>query len=152
MEIFNYIPHPHIEQRKMEAPPTVADERIGLNGKIGAFITKIVGTMWAGYIFFLLTLVSLPAAIASKSAIVIISWIAQTFLQLVLLPIIIVGQNIQGKAADKRAILTYQDAESILHECQQLQEHLKSQDDILVKIISDAKSIETDLKAKSDNA
>lgn len=136
----------------MEAPPTVADERIGLNGKIGAFITKIVGTMWAGYIFFLLTLVSLPAAIASKSAIVIISWIAQTFLQLVLLPIIIVGQNIQGKAADKRAILTYQDAESILHECQQLQEHLKSQDDILVKIISDAKSIETDLKAKSDNA
>ncbi len=131
-------------------PPTVDDERIGINGKIGAAITKIVGTMWAGYLFFLLTLVSLPAAIASKSALVIVSWIAQTFLQLVLLPIIIVGQNIQGKAADKRALLTYKDAESILSECQQLQNHLKSQDEVLLKIISDAKSIETNLQSEKN--
>ncbi len=151
MEMFNYVPHPHIEFRKQEAPPTIDNERIGANGKIGAFITKIVGTMWAGYAFFLLTLVSLPAAIATRSAIVIVSWIAQTFLQLVLLPIIIVGQNIQGKAADKRALLTYKDAESILSECQQLQEHLKSQDEILLKIITDSRAIEADLKSKREN-
>ena len=47
---------------------------------------------------------------------VIVAWIAQTFLQLVLLPVIIVGQNIQAKAADGRADQTYNDAEAVLHE------------------------------------
>jgi hypothetical protein len=135
MELFKYIPHPHIEHRKLAAPAKVDDERIGLNGKIGLHITKITGTMWAAYLFFGLTLVSLPAAIESGSSLVIVSWIAQTFLQLVLLPIIIVGQNIQGAASDKRAVQTYQDAEAILHECMQLQAHLKAQDDALTTML-----------------
>jgi len=45
-----------------------------------------------------------------------------------LLPIIIVGQNIQAKAADRRADETYQDAEAALHECVQIQAHLTAQD------------------------
>lgn len=66
--------------------------------------------MWAAYAFFALTLVSLPSVISKGDPIQIVAWIAQTFLQLVLLPIIIVGQNIQAAAAEKRAILTYEDA------------------------------------------
>jgi hypothetical protein len=66
-------------------------------------ITGTVGTMWAAYAFALLTLISLPAAIASGSPIIIVAWIAQTFLQLVLLPIIIVGQNVIQAANDARA-------------------------------------------------
>src|SRR5437763_579412 len=66
-------------------------------------ITNSVGSMWCAYAFALLALVSLPAAIASRSPIVIVGWIAQTFLQLVLLPIIIVGQNVQAAASDARA-------------------------------------------------
>ena len=46
------------------------------------------------------------------------AWVAQTFLQLVLLPIIIVGQNIQAKAADKRAEDTYKDAETVIKEAE----------------------------------
>src|SRR5579864_6013269 len=80
---------------------------LGAVGKFNTFIavkiTKIVGSMWCAYAFGLLTLVSLPAAIASHNPIIIISWIAQTFLQLVLLPIIIVGQNVQAAASDERA-------------------------------------------------
>src|ERR1700680_644750 len=57
-------------------------------------ITKTVGSMWMAYIFAAITLISLPAAIASGQVIIIVAWIAQTFLQLVLLPIIIVGQNV----------------------------------------------------------
>jgi hypothetical protein len=79
-------------------------------GPVGRFntwlalkITGTVGTMWAAYAFALLTLISLPAAIASGSAIIIVAWIAQTFLQLVLLPIIIVGQNVIQAANDARA-------------------------------------------------
>lgn len=76
-------------------------------GKFNTFIavriTKIVGSMWCAYIFGLLAIVSFPAAIATHSPIIIISWIAQTFLQLVLLPVIIVGQNVQAAASDERA-------------------------------------------------
>ena len=74
-----------------------------INTYLAVKITQIVGSMWCAYIFVLLTLISLPAAIASHNTIVIVSWIAQTFLQLVLLPIIIVGQNVQAEASDARA-------------------------------------------------
>ena len=86
--------------------------RIGLQGggALGRFnsaiavkITGAVGTMWAAYLFTILALVALPAAIATGQALVIVAWIAQTFLQLVLLPIIIVGQNVISEAQDKRA-------------------------------------------------
>jgi uncharacterized membrane protein len=66
-------------------------------------ITKSVGSMWAAYVFAVIALISLPAAIQSGSPLVMVSWIAQTFLQLVLLPIIIVGQNVQAAASDARA-------------------------------------------------
>jgi hypothetical protein len=66
-------------------------------------ITRTVGTMWVAYLFAALALISLPAAIASGDVIVIVAWVAQTFLQLVLLPIIIVGQNVIQSANDARA-------------------------------------------------
>ena len=132
---FVHVPHPRLAQRKHEKPPQIADERIGINGKIATVITAIVGTMWAAYLFTLLALVSLPAALKSGDRIIIVAWIAQTFLQLVLLPIIIVGQNIQGRVSDKRAQQTYSDAEAILHECLQLQAHLQAQDAILDDVI-----------------
>jgi hypothetical protein len=136
---FVHVPHPRIRQRKSERPVRTNDGRVGLNGRIGLSITAVVGTMWAAYLFTILALVSLPAAITSGSVIVIISWIAQTFLQLVLLPVIIVGQNLQGRASDKRADQTYSDAEAILHECLQLQAHLQAQDQILDDLIHSAK-------------
>lgn len=74
-----------------------------INTRLAVGITKIVGSMWCAYIFALFTLISLPAAIRSHNPIIIVAWIAQTFLQLVLLPIIIVGQNVQAAASDARA-------------------------------------------------
>jgi hypothetical protein len=49
--------------------------------------------MWAAYIFAAIALISLPAAIRSGDSLVIVAWVAQTFLQLVLLSIIMVGQS-----------------------------------------------------------
>lgn len=129
--VFEHIPHPHTHARLQGSappPPRVDDERVGLNGRLGLFVTTIVGTMWAAYLFTVLAFISFPSAISSGSSLIIVAWIAQTFLQLVLLPIIIVGQNIQGKAADKRAEQTYRDAEAVLHECLQIQAHLTAQD------------------------
>jgi hypothetical protein len=64
--------------------------------------------MTCAYAFAVLALISLPAAIMSHNPIVIIGWIAQTFLQLVLLPIIIVGQNVQSVASDARALTDHE--------------------------------------------
>jgi hypothetical protein len=74
-----------------------------INTRLALSITKMVGSMWCAYLFALLAIISLPAAISSHSPIIIVAWIAQTFLQLVLLPIIIVGQNVQAAASDARA-------------------------------------------------
>src|SRR4030081_3509679 len=75
----------------------------GFNAKIALVITRSVGTMACAYLFAAIALISLPAAITSGQVIVIVAWIAQTFLQLVLLPIIIVGQNVIQAANDARA-------------------------------------------------
>jgi hypothetical protein len=73
------------------------------NTWVAVRVTRSVGSMWCAYLFAAIALISLPAALQSGSALVIISWIAQTFLQLVLLPIIIVGQNVLAAASDARA-------------------------------------------------
>jgi len=76
----------------------------GFNAKLALVITRSVGTMACAYVFALIALISLPDAIkAGRPA--IISWIAQTFLQLVLLSIIMVGQSVQSAASDVRAVL-----------------------------------------------
>jgi hypothetical protein len=138
---FEYLPHPHLRHREMAGPPTVAAARGELHGsgrigraqaRIGLKITMLVGTMWAAYTFTLIALISAPAAFTSRNALVIVAWVAQTFLQLVLLPIIIVGQNVQAAAADNRAQATYDDATAILAEVKAIQSHLLTQDAHLV--------------------
>ena len=99
-------------------------------------VTDGVGTMWCAYAFAALALVSLPEAISSHSAVALVSWISQTFLQLVLLSVIIVGQNVLAAAADKRSEATYNDADAILHEAVKIQEHLLAQDKVLDLLIS----------------
>ena len=42
--------------------------------------------------------------------------------------IIMVGQQVIGRTADKRAVQTYVDAEAVLHACERLQAHLRAQD------------------------
>jgi hypothetical protein len=98
-------------------------------------ITAAVGTMWCAYAFALLALLSLPTALRGGLA-PSITWIAQTFLQLVLLSIIIVGQNVQGAASDERAEATYQDADAVLHTALQIQDHMQAQDVEIEKILS----------------
>ncbi len=127
---FDHAPHPRIEERKKAGPPKTADEQVGFNGRFALLITTVVGTMWCAYAFGMLALVALPSALTS-GPLAIVQWVSQTFIQLVLLSIIMVGQNIMGKASDKRAEMTYKDADATFHEAEQIQAHLKAQDDAL---------------------
>ena len=90
--------------------------------------------MWCAYLFAMLALISLPEALRGGKA-TTISWIAQTFLQLVLLSIIIVGQKVSAEASDERALNTYNDAEAVLHEAIQIQQHLAAQDALLTRLV-----------------
>jgi hypothetical protein len=139
--IYEHVMHPHTARILAgQAPPPVKvdDGRVGLNGKIGLAITTLVGTMICAYVFGIIALISLPSAITSHNLTIIIAWISSNFLQLVLLPIIIVGQNLQAQASDKRATDTYKDAEAVLHEAIEIQKHLQAQDEVLAGLIAAA--------------
>ena len=69
--------------------------------RAAAVVTKAVGNMYAAIVFGLLTLVSLPAVIQSHNLIVLVQWLGSVFLQLVLLPIIMVGQDQQAAKTEK---------------------------------------------------
>jgi type IV secretory pathway VirB3-like protein len=77
------------------------------NAAVGLRITVLVGTMWCAYVFAGIALISLPDNVHSTQLLIL--WISSSFLQLVLLPVIIVGQNIQARAADARAAKTFDD-------------------------------------------
>jgi hypothetical protein len=108
-----HIPNPRIAEREKSGPHLTKHEHIGLNGRIAVLITNAVSTMWCAYIFAIIALISLPSAISGGTA-ALISWIAQTFLQLVLLSVIMVGQKVAAQASDKQAMQTYKDAEALL--------------------------------------
>jgi hypothetical protein len=74
--------------------------------------------------------------------------VSQTFIQLVMLSVIMVGQNIMGKAADTRAEMTYQDAEAIFAEARQIQVHLGAQDQTLNQMLDRVLALETALRAR----
>ena len=112
MEI-EHKPHTRIAERSKAGPHVTKNEHVGLNGRVAMIITKAVSTMWCAYLFALLALISLPEAIHAGTA-ALVAWIAQTFLQLVLLSVIMVGQKVAAQASDKQSMQTYKDAEAIL--------------------------------------
>ena len=62
--------------------------------------------MWCAYFFTLVALRGLPGAVQDASKTngeSLVQWFAQTFVQLVLLSVILVGQNLQSAEAEKRA-------------------------------------------------
>ena len=142
-KLFEYQPHPRADELAAGSPIQSKDFRpvrhsnllVRLNARFGLWVTTVVGTMWCAYLFSTIAFFALPQAIHLGTFYVIV-WISSSFLQLVLLPIIIVGQNIQAAAADKRAEDTYKDAEAVLLEAKQIQQHLEVQDQAITDIVT----------------
>jgi len=149
--IYHYIPHPRTK-RKLEGDvdkPVKTVDLLPTGNAVARFnawfavkVTTGVGTMWCAYAFAALALISLPEAIRSHSTVTLVSWISQTFLQLVLLSVIIVGQNVLAAAADKRSEATFNDADAVLHEAVKLQDHLQAQDGVLTAIVDKLATVE----------
>jgi len=86
----------------------------GFNAKVAVILTRVVGTMWAFWVFNGIALVSLPSAIRTGQLTIIINWVSSNWIQLILLPALMVGQNLQNIAADARSAKTFQDVETVL--------------------------------------
>jgi len=128
-------PHLHIP-RLVHADQVL--ERVHGAGAMGRFnaavalrVTKIVGTMYCAYVFMLIALVALPAAIEQGSPTVLINWLSSNFLQLVLLPIIIVGQNVISTAQDARAETDHETLTALHQMSKQQIDILNGQNEIL---------------------
>jgi ABC-type nickel/cobalt efflux system permease component RcnA len=119
-----HTPHPHIEKRKKYAKAAVDQQKTGFNNWLAVKITNVVGTMWCAYAFTILALVSLPDAIKGGRS-TLVAWIAQTFLQLVLLSIIMVGQKVAAAGSDRQLQQTYDDAEALLQITDEMHKLLK---------------------------
>ena len=78
------------------------------NTNLAAKITSGVSTMWCAYAFAAIALISLPAALKTGDLITIVAWVAQTFLQLVLLSIIMVGQNVASASVEQKITETHE--------------------------------------------
>ena len=154
-KIYDYVRHPRAEELKASRPVKSADLRrlnhqnwiVRMNARFGLKVTLVVGTMWAAYLFTVIALFALPDAIKQGTYFIIV-WLSSSFLQLVLLPIIIVGQNIQAAAADKRAEDTYKDAEAVLKEAEEIQKHLLAQDEAISSIVERLETMMSRLEAQ----
>ena len=152
-KIYEYVRHPRAAELALKGPTKTTDLRkvnhqnpiVRFNARFGLKITLVIGTMWAAYIFTVLALFALPDAIKQGTYFIIV-WLSSSFLQLVLLPIIIVGQNIQAAASDKRAEETYKDAEAVLKEADTIQQHLLAQDQAITSIVSRVEALATKLE------
>jgi hypothetical protein len=159
--IFKYVPHHRTHARISGGAPGPVKHHdhhkrhhtaARFNAWFAVKITNTVGTMWCAYVFAALAFVSLPAAIDSHSTDTLVAWVSQTFLQLVLLSVIMVGQNVLAQASDARAEATYHDAEAVLHEAVKIQEHLIAQDDVLSAMIAHLTTTLSHLRAEQGGA
>jgi uncharacterized membrane protein len=117
---------------RLEAPPATVDEYVGFNGKLASWITEKVGTIAAFY-----TATAFQVGWIALAQVKVINFDLYPFpfllflsslLQLLLMFVIMVGQQVNGRTSDKRALQTYLDAEAVLHACERLQAHLRAQD------------------------
>lgn len=143
-KIYEYVRHPRASELARAGRPAKTEDYFTpkngsyfakLNARFGLRVTLVVGTMWCAYGFTVLALFALPDAIKQGTYYIIV-WLSSSFLQLVLLPIIIVGQNIQATASDKRAEETFKDAEAVLREAEEIQKHLLAQDEVISAIMT----------------
>jgi hypothetical protein len=108
------------------------------NGKVAVVLTRLVGTMWCFWVFNGIALVSLPSAIHTGNLTVMINWVSSNWIQLILLPALMVGQNLQNVAADARSAKVFEDIETVKSDMVTALDRLNTQTEGGLKTVLDA--------------
>lgn len=138
--LWKHIPHPH-QPRNVNEMLKEEQAAAGFNTIIAVFLTTRVGTMWAAYSFAVLAIVGLLAILNILPPVValLVAWGSQTFIQLVMLPIIMVGQNVLGRKSELQADEAFKTTMSTYHDIEQIMLHLCAQD---AELLRQAKMLE----------
>ena len=129
-KLYTHQPHEH-QPRDVNAQRRV--ERLGLNDRLAVFISKRVGSMACAFLFAAIGIASLIGAVTQNAVLALtFGALSSYFLQLVLLPIIMVGQNVQARQSELMAEEAYQTTQKTYHDLAQLVAHLHAQDDVLL--------------------
>lgn len=134
--LYTHKPRPHVV-RNANQTHKEHQEQQGFNQKIAVILTTYVGTMFTAYGFAALAIVGLfgVLAILSPSVYTLVAWLSQTFIQLVLLPVIMVGQNVLNKHAELQATEQYKAVMNTEHDTEQIAIHLSKQDELILQIL-----------------
>lgn len=132
--LYTHILHPHKPTNVNEVH---AQERQGINDKIAVFLTSVVGSMPTAYSFIVLALIGLFAILGILTPLValLVAWISQTLIQLVLLPVIMVGQNVLNRHQELQANEMYLTTQKSYSDLEQVMKHLDAQDDAILEIL-----------------
>jgi hypothetical protein len=127
--LFHHEPHLH-EPRNANRLQEAEQAASGFNTRVAVALTKGVGTMWTAYSFAVLAVIGLFAILGLLTPIIalLVAWASQTFLQLVFLPIILVGQNVLGRKSELQVDEQYRTTMSAYHDIEQILNHLSAQD------------------------
>jgi uncharacterized membrane protein len=140
VSLLEWSPHPWIERHRVQPPPQAIDQAVTVNGRIAAWLTKRLGTMWAFYLAAGTQVAWIVLAEAGVQRFDPYPFAFMSFLstlaQLVFMIVIMVGQDVLSRAADRRSEQTFLDAKAILHECRRMKARLTTQDRILASLNS----------------
>ncbi|MBV6700187.1 DUF1003 domain-containing protein [Kitasatospora aureofaciens] len=128
-------PHPWIRRHRVQQPPQAIDQVTGINGRIAAWLTQRLGSMWAFYIaagtqVVWIGMAQLGVQRFDPYPFAFMSFLS-TLAQLIFMIVIMVGQDVLGRAGDRRAEQTLLDAEAVLHECGRMKARLEAQDRVI---------------------
>lgn len=137
--------HPHVVHPK-DVSVIKLKGIFKFNSWIAVKITNGVGTMWCAYAFLILDLFMLPPVIQSHSTMIWVTYIAQTVLQLILLPIIMVGQNVIQAQNEAKAEVDHKTLTYLANLQDEQMQELKNQTEILLKLEKLAQNQQTDAK------
>lgn len=133
-------PHPWIERHRVQPPPQALDQVVSVNGRIAAWLTQRLGSMWIFWISGLTQVVWIGLAEAGVQRFDPYPFAFMTFLstlaQLIFMMVIMVGQDVLGRSADRRSEQTFLDAGAILHECRRMKARLTAQDRVIGSLSS----------------
>ena len=128
-KLYTRILHPYIPQKVTIAKAEQA--LTGFNMKIAVVITRGLGTMVCAYIFAILSIIGFPGFGATPTQYV--QWVSQTFIQLVALSVLAVGQQVLSKQGELMAEEQFHTTMNSYHDIEQIMQHLCAQDAELLR-------------------
>ena len=131
MSLYKHIPHSHTPRNTNAVH---ADEQSGLNARIAVWLTRHVGSMACAWLFAGIGVGSLVGVFTTNAFLALLfGSISSYFLQLVLLPVLAVGQNILNRKQELQADEQFNTTMKSYHDLEQIMRHLEAQDSELLK-------------------